>query len=436
MNKETLSRLAGTLGFRLFILLLILYTVYHCVAAFSDRVVTDVVTRGVDRITVGGEAVLFRDEQVLTVSGGPYLLSYPNPNGAKVNALTPLSEVYYIGGDAATLSQTQAQLVALDRQIALCESLPLSDMLSSLPLLQKAAREQLIQNNRLASVGAPLQSLDTGAFDLLLTLNRIAALTGQSPSAEVLISSLKAERDQLLAYAAYQSTVTLQGMTDAPSGGYFFYADTVDGYEDVLSQAALADMTAEQFRSLIAQAPRTWGNGVTVVGKLVSSFRWSIVLPVSPDATANVEVGRDYTVTFTNQQQTTLSMTLERVIPPTDGTQALLVLSCDVMPENFTYSRFLQVELTLEEIEGYRIPETALVEEDGKVGVYILDGGRVCLREVWVLRRGEGYVLVYAPTKAQREDSEDDTYHYDRYIALSDVVITRGDDLYDGKYIK
>ena len=161
-----------------------------------------------------------------------------------------------------------------------------------------------------------------------------------------------------------------------------------------------------------------------------------IVLPVSPDVAEDVEVGREYTVTFTNQQQTTLSMTLERVIPPTDGTQALLVLSCDVMPENFTYPRQSQVELTLEEIEGYRIPETALVEEDGKVGVYILDGGRVCLREVWVLRRGEGYVLVYAPTKAQREDGEDDTYHYDRYIALSDVVITSGDDLYDGKYIK
>ena len=46
MNKATLKRLFGSLAFRLLIVVLILYTVYHCVAAFSDRVVTDVVTSG------------------------------------------------------------------------------------------------------------------------------------------------------------------------------------------------------------------------------------------------------------------------------------------------------------------------------------------------------------------------------------------------------
>ncbi len=436
MNKQTIARFAKTLGFRLLILLLILYTVYHCVAAFSDRVVTDVVTEGVDRITVGGEAVLFRDEQVLTVGGGQSLLSYPNPSGAKVNVTTPLAEVYLTGGDVDTLQATQAKLLSLDRQIALCEQLPLSDMLSSLPALQKAAREQLIQNNRLSSAGVPLQEVDTGAFDLLLLLNRIAALTGQSPSASALVASLRAERQLLLSSAVYTQTVTLQSSATTDTGGYFFYANTVDGYEDIFSRQALGDMTAEQFSALVTQAPRTLGNGVTVVGKLVSSFRWSIVLPVSPDLTERVEVGQGYKVTFTNQQDLTLTMTLDRTVLPTDGGMALLVLSSEIMPENFSYPRFSQVELTLEELAGYRVPETALVEVDGQTGVYILERGQVCLRSVRIISRGEGYVLVYAPTKAERESDEDDTYHYDRYLALSDVVITQGDDLYDGKYIK
>jgi hypothetical protein len=106
------------------------------------------------------------------------------------------------------------------------------------------------------------------------------------------------------------------------------------------------------------------------------------------------------------------------------------------MPDGFSYPRYAQVELILEEIHGYRVPETALVEADGRTGVYILERGQVCLRDVRILSRGEGYVLVYAPTQAERESTEDDTYHYDRYLALSDVVITDGDDLYDGKYIK
>jgi putative membrane fusion protein len=433
MNKETFSRLAKTLGFRILLLFLILYTVYHCVAAFSDRVVTDVVTNGIDRITVRGEAVLVRDEQVLTVGGGQHVVSYPCADGAKVNVTTPLAELYLMGGDTQTLQEMQAKLSVLDRQIALCEKLPLSDMLSSLPALQQAAREQLMENNRLSSSGAPLHSLDTGSFDLLLLLNRIAALTGESPSASVLIATLKAERQVLLS-SAHGQTVTLQNISSASTGGYFFYADTVDGYEDILSRAALADMTAEKWAQLRSQPPRTFGNGVTVVGKLADSFRWSIVLPVSVDVAERLEEGNAYPVIFSHQQGLTLPMTLERIIPAEN--QALLVLTAEVMPEGFSYPRFSQVELIIEETQGYRVPETALVEADGRTGVYILERGRITWRDIRILSHGEGYVLVYAPTQAEREDGEDDTYHYDNYLALRDVVITEGDDLYDGKYIK
>jgi putative membrane fusion protein len=338
-----------------------------------------------------------------------------------------------MGGDTQTLQEMQAKLSVLDRQIALCEKLPLSDMLSSLPALQQAAREQLMENNRLSSSGAPLHSLDTGSFDLLLLLNRIAALTGESPSASVLIATLKAERQVLLS-SAHGQTVTLQNISSASTGGYFFYADTVDGYEDILSRAALADMTAEKWAQLRSQPPRTFGNGVTVVGKLADSFRWSIVLPVSVDVAERLEEGNAYPVIFSHQQGLTLPMTLERIIPAQN--QALLVLTTEVMPEGFSYPRFSQVELIIEETQGYRVPETALVEADGRTGVYILERGRITWRDIRILSRGEGYVLVYAPTQAEREDGEDDTYHYDNYLALRDVVITEGDDLYDGKYIK
>jgi putative membrane fusion protein len=249
----------------------------------------------------------------------------------------------------------------------------------------------------------------------------------------VLIATLKAERQVLLS-SAHGQTVTLQNISSASTGGYFFYADTVDGYEDILSRAALADMTAEKWAQLRSQSPRTFGNGVTVVGKLADSFRWSIVLPVSVDVAERLEEGNAYPVIFSHQQGLTLPMTLERIIPAEN--QALLVLTAEVMPEGFSYPRFSQVELIIEETQGYRVPETALVEADGRTGVYILERGRITWRDIRILSRGEGYVLVYAPTQAEREDGEDDTYHYDNYLALRDVVITEGDDLYDGKYIK
>ena len=129
-------------------------------------------------------------------------------------------------------------------------------------------------------------------------------------------------------------------------------------------------------------------------------------------------------------------MVLARVISSLAKDKAVLVLSTNAMPQGFAYTRFSDVELILDEVSGYRVPETALATHDGLDGVYVLDGGRVTWRDVRIVSRGEGYVLVYAPTKAERESEEDDTYHYDRYLGIRDVVITDGDDLYDGKYIE
>ena len=191
MNKATLKRLFGSLAFRLLIVVLILYTVYHCVAAFSDRVVTDVVTSGIDRTTVRGEAVILRDETVLMMSAGNYLCSYPLESGAKVNATTTLAELYATYADADERARTQAALLALDRQIALAQRLPTADTLASLPSLQSSAREQLLFNNRLVSAGSGLQDVRDGAFELLLSLNRIGALTEQNGSSAALIASLR-----------------------------------------------------------------------------------------------------------------------------------------------------------------------------------------------------------------------------------------------------
>ena len=435
-RREIFRRLGASLAFRLLMIALILYALYHCVAAFSDRVVTDVITLGTHRTTISGEAVLFRDEVVLTEVGGNHLCSYPNENGAKVNASTTLCELYLTVGDEATRAQLQATLQALDRQIALAERLPIKDNLASLPSLRLDVSEQLLINNRLATTGGAMQSIHAGSYELLLSINRIEALTGKGGGSAALLSSLRAERQRLLLSAGYMAkALTVADLGTDSAGGYFYYADTVDGYEEIFSQAALADMTGADYERLLQLPRRTYGSGVTVAGKLVSGFYWSIVLPVPSDQANKVEVGDSYRVIFNDEGGLTLSMRLDRIIPTTDD-RSLLVLTTSEMPKDFSYTRFAGVSLILEETEGYRVPETALVEQDGRKGVYILSGGRVTFRAIEIVSRGEGFVLAYVPTQAQREDEQNETYHYDRYLDVRDVVITDGRDLYDGKYIE
>ncbi len=441
MSRAQWSRFFRSAAFRVFVVLAILYTVYHCVAANSDRVITDVVVMGSEHTTLEGEAVLFRDETVLYAPERSLLLSYPNADGAKVNGATPLVELYSARVMGDELRRTQATLLSLDRQIALAMTLPIKDTLAVLHPLQQSADTQLLDHIRAVTAHAALSELQSGTTALQLTLQRISALTGEGTDMSTLLSALRIERQTLLAAGGYAlRTVSATDFDPESTGGYFYYADTVDGLEHLFSRSALASMTVLEYETLMERAASerqspAVGGSMTVLGKLVQSYKWSIVLPVSLSASDALAIGEGYTVTFHHDNTQSVSMTLDRIISSIADGQALLVLSAATAPAHFDYIRYSEVELTVNTIEGYRIPETALTTRDGVDGVYILEGGRVSFRAVEILTRGQGYVLAYAPNAAERSDETDSTYHYDRYLDIRDILITEGDALYDGKYI-
>lgn len=436
-TKQAAGRLGSSIAFHIFIVLMILYALYHCVASFSDRVVTDTVTSGIAHTTLSGEAVLLRDETVLTAPGGSALCSYPNAAGAKVNTRSVLAQLYPIAGEPQDIAQKQSTLTALDRQIALAGRYgTASELLSALPTLRTETSDELLRVAALATDGAPMREIETHTDTVLLLLRRIRALTGEGQSLTDMLASLQTERTSLLGAAAHAGrSLMLSDVAPDMTGGYFYHAESVDGYEDIFRHSLTDELTVSQFESLMSATRRDYGTGVTVVGKVAHSYEWSIALPLDASAAESLELGTRYPVTFHDGQALTVDMTLERIVGDPNDATVLALLSCSVAPSGFTYPRFAHVSLMLETVEGYRIPETALIEKNGESGVYVLDGGRVSYRSVHILYRGNGFVIVYAPTAAERESETDDTYHADRYVVIRDTVITEGDNLYDGKYI-
>ena len=90
---------------------------------------------------------------------------------------------------------------------------------------------------------------------------------------------------------------------------------------------------------------------------------------------------------------------------------------------------------------GYRIPTDALVELRGETGVYIIVGTVVEFRRVTVSLKdnGNGYVIVktYEMDRADTSvaESEGETVDRPAYLKANDLIITSGNDLYDGKLI-
>ena len=435
-RREAWQRLLGGMLFRILILLLILYTVYHCVLAASPRMTTSVVTVGEEHIVTEGEATLFRDERVLTVDGQGMLISYPLENGAKVSASSTLATLYVTALDAPTLAELQArlnrldhQIVALDRAQRQSASTLTNTGTTSLAGIHTDIREQiLILSRTLTSSGTSREGTDALAR-LQLLLDRYAALTGAEVSAVTPMETLTSQRSALVATVARSTrTMTMHELVvgDGEEGlssfsGYFYHADAVDGYETVFSRSALATMNIVDYDAM-HRAVQTEYTGRTLLGKLVGSYTWSIAVPVAFEITDKLTVGEQYSVSFS--QGVTLPMTLDRVIRSVGDGRAVLVLTSDDMPAGFSYTRFQSVQLVLETVRGYRVPDTALHTSDTGEFVYILRDGSVRARSVRVLLRGEGYVLVEIPDQKESEG-----------LSLHDVVITSGKDLYDGKYI-
>ena len=86
---------------------------------------------------------------------------------------------------------------------------------------------------------------------------------------------------------------------------------------------------------------------------------------------------------------------------------------------------------------GYRIPTDALDEYDGETGVYILVGTAVEFRRVTVIFEGNGYCIVKTYEKDRAEGEAAGTLDSEKYpyLYVNDLVITSGNDLYDGKLL-
>ena len=442
-RRQAWGRLIGGMLFRVLILALILYTVYHCVIAIEPRMTTAVVRRAEEQVVTEGMATIFRDETVVQTVGQGLLISYPLEDGAKVSATSTLATLYSTTLDLQTLMDVQRRLDVLDGAIIAGERAQRLYAYSSrtmtgaaLPGVHADIRAHLLSIAKAVGQGEPYAHLTASNAELSLALHLYTSLTGeQSQGAVTPLQALRAERDALLSTVARSvremtlyETVSSgagpggeEGLTDF--SGYFYHAGSVDGYETVFLRQNLATMNIVDYDMLHTRQPVDYSVGGTLLGKTVGSYVWSITLPVAFETADALEIGQTYSVIFPQESDTTVRMTLDRIIRSVGDGRAVLVLSTDQMPEQFSYTRFQTARLVTSQMQGYRIPQTALHEDDGTY-VYILRDGSVRRREVTVLYRGQGYVLLALP-EAEAEGG----------LSLHDVVITSGKDLYDGKYI-
>lgn len=389
------------------------YTVYHIASIFGEDISTYAAGITTESTVLSYNGYVFRDEQVLT-SQNTGLVDYKVTDGTKVSKGQTLAIVYDTG------RSKQRDVSELDRLIRILEeSLELASSGSAnIVAVKEENRENYDALIKLLAAG------ETGG----LSYQAEALLVGMNCASEISSDGKGAGSAQTLeALLSLREDIFSNGgegqSCQSPENGYFFSGS--DGCETYFTSEALEELTLDSFEELVditENAEILQG----AYGRITDNSRWAIVLPIPAGDKKYFTAGSTYTALFSENNQTTMPLYLERMVEEEGRETVLLVFSCDRQPESFVFNRCQSVSITQSTVSGIYVPKSAVKRVDGARGVYILRGSIVYFRNIETIYEGSDYYLV-AP---MAEHTEDRTY-----LRPNDMIILNGKNMFDGRVL-
>lgn len=418
--KKKIKRFAAkqlpSLGASLLILALIAFALYSSLDLNPLRLETTPAVRSTEYEIAGLTGYIFRDEEVL-YSSRTGASVYRVGDGERLSADTELARVYSSGDTALYLAarrELEGRISLLERSVRLGRP--------------NAAGVDETRRALAGSYTSIMNSLAKGDIpagaalgeDFLIALNANALITGDGRELTERLSELQARLAALIeGYGGdYESLRT-------PGSGYFFYG--VDGFEGVFDYGKIPDLDRASLAQMTAAPARPDTSGRQAVGKMVYDYVWYLAVPADAALCGKLDGAGRCRITFAGGLA--LEMTLERVSLAPGEEEGVLIFSSGQMPGGFDYARSQSIELLVDEINGYRVPLSALRELRGIKGVYVLSSSTVIFRRVSILYEGEGYIVA-----AERDISAE---NYSEFLDLNDPIIVSVSDgeLYEGRLI-
>ncbi len=404
--------------------LVIILLVYVCIQVLGGAEGKSLSTQRTQSVTdnefIYLNGYIFKDEAVLSGDENT-VINYIAGDGEKIGVEQHVADIYSpVGMSAGELSDLQENLNSLNERIRLLEkhssgSGAIADLAHiSDDLLQSYyAYTNAIGNRDVQGTSLHSDKL----FDAIVGHR---ALTGKGGVAENIHSRLEAERDALLESLACSPKSFI-----SQESYHFFYS--ADGYEDIFTVSRLEDMSFAVLQKIIDEKPSE--SHANAIGKIMRTPKWYLCVPVGLSDCRKLEAGQRYDVIFTKNGDASIKMTLERINVEEDG--AYMLFSSNDISLASHFSRVQSIKILTSSKSGYRIPTEALKTVEGEHGVFILVGNMVEFRRVTVIGGGNGYYI--ALTKEQ--DAEAEYTNEIPYLAINDLIITSGNDLYDGKHL-
>ena len=157
------------------------------------------------------------------------------------------------------------------------------------------------------------------------------------------------------------SQSSLNGMVNmcaAGKTGYIVY--NTDGYEE----KTVEQLTAQDFEQANYEKKRISNNDLieanSTVAKLITEEEWSLVIQVDEERAKALEEAEYVKIKFMKTQESSWA----KVIIHRNGDEILAELVFNNSCINFCTERFVEIELVINDEEGLKIPNSAIVEKE------------------------------------------------------------------------
>ena len=412
------------------LLALFIYVIVQLTQGFSVHVSTQRTQKTTESQYVFLEGFVFKDEKPILSDAD--VVYYTVGNGEKVGVGQVYAEVFR--GTSLSPDEkraTERRLYELSVSISLLEKGIANgntdpNIIKSELVVGYYSYVNLVQNGDLSSAQGPGEALLSSLVDY-------SAIVDGEKSAKDTLEALKAEREAILLKLGNNRTLLIS------EESFTFYHST-DGYEDIFHSSALNELTRDGLDSLISQKPTSTKG---VIGKAAHTAKWYFAVPLDNAVHETLKKafaigdglleGATIPVTLQGTTDKTINMKVERVCEDeNDPEKAFMLLSSFDVSVSQGLDRDQSIKIEVDSKTGYRVPTEAIHNIEGAYGeVYVLVGSTVELRRVTITLYGEGYCIVNTNEKDQDEGSIGKL----PYLKENDMIVTSGNDLYDGKLL-
>jgi len=349
-----------------------LFAVWNLVSFFLGRTSTEIVRYGVQEEAFSTTLYLFKDEVVIE---------------SKQNGV--LQPITADGARVHKGARVGALLSADTHEGALHEFLQIQDRVQRLQLYEgkETYAETLRTDGEITAISAKItkaaekgdmEKLAALKEDLLVAKDEKSAAEGQKDTLIRLLEERQAALEQKIGNSIEE--------VFSPRAGIFFQG--TDGLENIMKTEATDTLSPEELERLEDRIG-TSGGGC----KIVYNNEWRGVCTIDAFMAEKLKPGQAVSLQFRECGGESCRAKVKAVSEAENG-KCMVVFYSDKSPQRLLKYRSVTADVIVSRHEGLRVPTKAIVEEDGKQGVYVQTVTDRVFKTVEVAHQGENYTII------------------------------------------